>query len=159
VPDTGQGANQTDNVTVDPAGLAGGVYHGTVTIGEEGLASVALPVTLGVWSSPPPLTIISNSFTFVQTVGQAAPVYQMAQVDSAGVPVPLTNTPRRIGAGVSAPSITLSHFVPFRISFRLFPPGEYDGSLTIQSPGNSLYVPGLFWSSRGRLRRRCFPRS
>jgi uncharacterized protein (TIGR03437 family) len=139
---TGVSANQTVIVSVDPASLADGVYHGTVTIGEEGLASKAVPVTLGVWSSPPPLTISTGSFTFVETVGEPLPPSQTAEVDSGGVPVPLTiaiggswlwvvdhysaPTPAPIGVMVSG--------VPG-------PPGEYDGSFTVQSPGRSVYVP------------------
>src|ERR1019366_3708479 len=60
-------------VTVNPAGLRDGVYKGTVTVGEPGLASIAVPVTLGVWTTAPPLTIAPGSFTFVQTFGQPEP--------------------------------------------------------------------------------------
>ena len=142
VPQPGVGANQMVDVTVDPAGFGDGVYHGTVTIGEAGLASKAVPVTLGVWSSGPPLTISTSSFTFVQTVGGPAPAYQTAEVDSGGVPVPLTillgadwlwvvdhynaPTPTMLGVGVVRGPGS---------------PGQYDGSFTIQSPGRSVYVP------------------
>jgi uncharacterized protein (TIGR03437 family) len=142
VPTMGPNANQAVTVTVDPAGLADGVYHGTVTIGEEGLASIAVPVTLGVWSSPPPLTITQSAFTFVQTVGQAVPVYQMAEVDSGGVPLPLT-----ILKGANWLNVVYGTLTPAAIRvgvlnpFPPFSPGEYDGSFTIQSPGNSIYVP------------------
>ena len=142
VPQPGVGANQMVDVTVDPAGLGDGVYHGTATIGEAGLASKAVPVTLGVWSTAPPLTITNGSFTFVQTVGGPAPAYQTAEVDSGGVPVPLTIL---IGASwlnvvdhYSAPTPT-----PILVGVANPPrsPGQYDGSFTIQSPGRSVYVP------------------
>jgi len=77
-------------VTANPAGLAAGNYYGTVTISEPGRPSIAVPVTLAVWSNPPPLTITQGSFTFVQTVGKPVPPYQTAEVDSGGVPLPLT---------------------------------------------------------------------
>ena len=141
VPQPGVGANQMVDVTVDPAGLGDGVYHGTVTIGEAVLASKAVPVTLGVWSSGPPLTISTGSLTFVQTVGEASPSSQTAMVDSGGVPVPLAillgadwlyvfdrynaPTPTSIQVSVNPPAL----------------PGQYDGSFTIQSPGRSVYVP------------------
>jgi len=64
-PAVGAGANQTVLVTVRPTGLAAGVYHGSVTIGEPGLAPIAVPVMLGVWSTAPGLTISTGSFTFV----------------------------------------------------------------------------------------------
>ena len=68
VPTTGVGAGQTVQVTAEPAGLAAGVYSGTVSVSEPGIASKAVPVTLGVWSAAPPLTISRNSFTFIQTL-------------------------------------------------------------------------------------------
>jgi hypothetical protein len=39
-------------VSVDPAGLTAGVYHGTVTLSSPGVASVDIPVTLTVSASP-----------------------------------------------------------------------------------------------------------
>jgi uncharacterized protein (TIGR03437 family) len=134
-------ATQTVAVTVNPAGLAAGVYHGTVTVGEPGVASKAVPVTLGVWSTPPPLTVAPGSFTFVQTVGESAPAYQYAQVDSGGVPVPLTFL-----VGASWLFLT-NHFnaptpSPVLVSVNTpASPGEYPGSFTVQSPGQSVYVP------------------
>jgi hypothetical protein len=97
--------------------LAAGVYHGSVTIGEPGLAPIAVPVTLGVWRTAPPLTISTGSFIFVQTVGEPAPAYQTAVVDSGGMPVPFTiltgakwlnvvyptPTPASIRVGVASP--------------------------------------------------------
>jgi uncharacterized protein (TIGR03437 family) len=136
-------ASQTVNVTVNPAGLAAGVYNGTVTIAEPGLASIAVPVTLSVWSSAPPLTITPGSFTFVQVVGEPSPAFQIAEADSGGVPVPLTilndtnwltvvdqySAPApvalEVAAAVRAPEL----------------PGQYAGSFTIQSPGGAAYVP------------------
>ena len=129
-------------MTVNPAGLAAGVYNGTVTIGEPGLASIAVPVTLGVWSSAPPLTVTPGSFTFVETVGAFAPAYQTAEADSGGVPVPLTIL-------IGAPWLNVvDHYsaptpAPLLVGVVNTPglPGEYAGSFTIQSPGQSVYVP------------------
>jgi uncharacterized protein (TIGR03437 family) len=129
-------------VTANPAGLGAGVYRGTVTIGEPGLTSMAVPVVFGVWSSAPPLTITSGSFTFVQTVGEPAPAYQTAEVDSGGVPVPLTIA---IGGSwlwvfdrYSAPTPA-----PILVGLVNPPtaPGQYDGSFTIRSPGGLVYAP------------------
>jgi len=141
-PATGALANQTVDVTVNPAGLGAGVYNGTVTIGVAGLASKAVPVTLGVWSRAPPLKITAGSFTFVQTVGEPGPAYQTAEVDSGGIPVPLTillgATWLNVVDHYSAPTPT-----PILVGVANGPgsPGEYDGSFTIQSPGGSVYVP------------------
>jgi hypothetical protein len=89
-PPSGLGANSTVLVTVNPNGLTPGVYTGTVTISEAGIASIAVPVTFGVWSTPPKLTTTVSSYTFVQTVGEEGVPYQSAEVDSGGVPVNLT---------------------------------------------------------------------
>jgi uncharacterized protein (TIGR03437 family) len=129
-------------VTVNPTGLAAGAYHGTVTIAEPGIPSMTVPVLLGIWSTAPPLTIATGNFTFVQTLGEPAPPYQTAEVDSGGVPVPLTiavdgnwlnvvdhysaPTPTQLLVGIGSPPGT---------------PGEYDGSFTVQSPGGSVYAP------------------
>jgi uncharacterized protein (TIGR03437 family) len=141
-PATGQGANQTVLVTVNPAGLQAGVYHGTVTIGEAGIAPIAVPVTFGVWSDPPPLTVSTGSFTFVQTVGESAPPYQTAEAQSGGVPVPLTistggrwlNVIDHYTAPTPAPLLVGVAHAPTM-------PGQYNGSFTVQSPGRSVYVP------------------
>jgi trimeric autotransporter adhesin len=101
-----------------------------------------VPVTFGVWSKPPPLTITPSSFTFIQTVGGSAPPYQTAEVDSGGVPVPLTilnatnwlNVVDHYEAPAPTP-IQVGAVTPLQL------PGEYDGSFTIQSPGNSVYAP------------------
>jgi uncharacterized protein (TIGR03437 family) len=128
-------------VTVNPAGLRDGVYEGTVTVSEPGLASIAVPVTLGVWTTAPPLTITPGSFTFVQTSGQPAPAYQTAMVDSGGMPVPLT-----ILAGTDWLNVIDFYSAPAPTTIQVsvtghVSPGQYDGSFTIQSPGGSVYVP------------------
>ncbi len=130
-------------VTANPAGLAPGVYSGAVTIAEPGIASIAVPVVLAVWSTPPPLTISTPNFTFVQTVGEAGPPFQTAEVDSGGVPVPFT-----IAIGGSWLSVVDHYSAPTPVQIQvgagLSPPevpGQYDGSFTLQSPGGSVYVP------------------
>ena len=141
-PTTGVGANQTVQVTADPAGLAGGVYSGTVTVSEPGIASKAVPVTFGVWSDAPPLTISKNSFTFIQTAGGQESAYQTAHVDSGGVPVPI-----QILQGPQWLWVVDYYEAPAPTDINVgvidspMPPGEYDGSFTLQSPGGSLYVP------------------
>jgi uncharacterized protein (TIGR03437 family) len=142
-PTTGANPNQTVVVTVNPAGLAAGVYNGTVTIAEPGLASIAVPVTLGVWSSAPPLTVTPGSFSFVQAVGEPSPQFQFAVADSAGVPVPLT-----ILNGTSWLDVVDQYSAPTPVALEVavigrIPelPGQYAGSFTVQSPGGAAYVP------------------
>jgi trimeric autotransporter adhesin len=77
----------------------------------------------------------------VQAVGEAVPPYQNIEIDSGGVPVPLTYA-------VGAPWLNLiNRFtttpapLPAGISRLPTTAGEYDGSFTVTSPGSSLYVP------------------
>lgn len=136
------GASQTVSVTVNPAGLAPGVYQATVTVEESGLASIAVPVTLGVWSSAPLLTFTPGIFTFVQTVGEPSPSFQIAQAESGGVPVLLNilngtswlDVVDRYSAPTPAPLLVGAVNPPGS-------PGQYAGSFAIQSPGGSVYVP------------------
>jgi uncharacterized protein (TIGR03437 family) len=136
------GTNPTVAVTANPAGLSPGVYNGVITISEPGLASIAVPVTLGVWSTPPPLTISQSNFTFVQTVGEPGAPYQTAQVDSGGVPFPFAilngtqwlNVVDHYEAPAPTPILVGVDNPPTAV-------GEYDGSFTLQAPGNSVYVP------------------
>ena len=142
VPTTGVSTGQIVQVTADPASLAPGVYTGTVTVSEPGIASKAVPVTLSVWSTAPPLTISQNSFTFLQTVGRQGPAYQTAHVDSGGVPVPI-----KILLGAQWLYVVDHYEAPAPTDILVgvignpMTPGEYDGSFTLQTPGGSLYVP------------------
>jgi uncharacterized protein (TIGR03437 family) len=135
-------ANNTVLVTVNPNELVPGVYTGTVTISEAGIPSIAVPVTFGVWSTPPKLTTTVGSYTFVQTVGEPAVPYQSAEVDSGGVPVNLT-----FALGASWLNVVDYYYAPTPTSIHVGLanppglPGQYDGSFTIESPGSSVYVP------------------
>jgi uncharacterized protein (TIGR03437 family) len=112
-----------------------------VTIAEQGIAPIAVPVTLGVWSTPPPLTATQSSLTFVQQVGEPGPPYQTTEVDSGGVPVPLTFA---IGGSwlnlINRFTLTPA---PIQVGVVQTPmlPGQYNGSFTVTSPGSSVYVP------------------
>jgi hypothetical protein len=78
------------DVTASPVGLAAGVYQGNVIVSQPGLNSIAVPVTLSVWSTPPKLTITQGSFTIVQQEGGPEPPLQPAEIDSGGVSTPIS---------------------------------------------------------------------
>jgi uncharacterized protein (TIGR03437 family) len=137
---SGQGANQNVSVTVDPSGLTPGVYNGSVTIGEAGLVPIAVPVTLGVWSKPPVLTIMPGSFTFVHQAGENTAPLQTAEIDSSGIPVPFGFASGASWLNVS----TLFKLTPAPVQIGAInggPPGEYDGSFTVTGPGGSVSAP------------------
>ena len=147
---SGDFANGAVNVTINPAGLAPGVYTGNVTVAEQGLAPFTTPVTLGVWGTPPKLTITKGSFTFLQQAGEPAVPFQYAEIDSGGVPMPWG-----IGVGGSWLSVNWYYMVtptPLQAGVQqigLFPPGEYDGSFTLTSPSGTIYVPVTFLVTAG----------
>jgi uncharacterized protein (TIGR03437 family) len=141
-PTSGVGANQSVQVTADPAGLANGTYQGSVTISEPGIASQTVPVTLSVWSTALAPTISQNSFTFVEQVGGSGPPSQKARVDSGGVSLPLNIVTGAMWLYVvdyyAAPTPTT---IQVGVVARPMPPGEYDGSFTLTNAGGSVYVP------------------
>jgi uncharacterized protein (TIGR03437 family) len=143
------------DVTANPAGLAAGVYKGNVTVSQPGLSSIAVPVTLSVWSTPPKLAITQGSFTIVQQQGGPAPPFQPAEIDSGGVSTPISIAlgANWLGLNVygelySVPSYndTVNALTPVPIQVGAdyatpTSPGQYSGSFTVTSPGNSIYVP------------------
>ena len=118
------------------------MYQGNVTIAEAGVASKSVPVTLGVWSRAPALTITQNRFLFIQTLGQFTLATKTAEVDSGGVPVPFT-------ISLGAPWLNVvDHYnaptpAPLEVTIANAPqtPGQYEGSFTLQSAGDPVYVP------------------
>ncbi len=94
---------------------------------------------------PPPITSTQSSLTFVEQVGEGAAglPYQTVEIDSGGVPVPLTFslgapwlnvidrftlTPAPVQVGVIQLQTPMA-------------PGQYNGSFTVGSPGGSVHVP------------------
>jgi uncharacterized protein (TIGR03437 family) len=143
-------------VTASAAGLAPGVYKGNVTIAQPGLSAIAVPVTLSVWSTPPKLSITQGSFTIVQQQGGPAAPMQSVEVDSGGVPLPITvdfganwlslDCYNQLMTGSFGWTIgPVSTPVLFQVggysAYAPNSPGQYSGSFTVTSPGSSIYVP------------------
>ena len=132
-------------VTVNPKGLAAGVYNGAVTISEAGISPTTVPVTLSVWNTPPPLTISPGAFTFVKILGEPGgggllSTYQYADAESGGVPIPLTISSSASWLYVPSSGMT-PEFIQLGAVAAPVGLGEYQGSFTVQSPGGSVNVP------------------
>jgi uncharacterized protein (TIGR03437 family) len=78
----------------------------------------------------------------VQTLGEPAPPFQTAEVDSGGMPVTLSIA---LGAPWVGAGAYYNGPTPTKIVVGLVnppqTPGEYDGSFTVQLPGGSVYAP------------------
>jgi uncharacterized protein (TIGR03437 family) len=141
-------------VTANPVGLAPGVYKGNVTVSQPGLNSIAVPVTFSVWSMPPKLTITQGSFTIVQQQGGPMPPLQPAEIDSGGISTPISiglganwlglSVYRELYSGSFNNKVSALTPVPIQVgAYYTTPtsPGQYSGSFTVTSPGDSIYVP------------------
>jgi uncharacterized protein (TIGR03437 family) len=133
----------TITVTANPAGLAPAVYHGTVTITEPGVGSLQVPVTFGVWSTPPPLQVTPSSLTFVQQVGEGIASNQYLNVQSNGVPVNLsiTATANWLGANDPENAPTPTTLGVGIGDASLMPLGEYNANVAITAPSGTVNVP------------------
>lgn len=133
--------------TVTPAGLAPGVYNGNVTVSQAGLAPATVPVTLGVWSTPPALSITPTSMTFVTTLGSVGVAEQFAQLTSGGVPVLPTVL---VGGSWLFVTDMNQQLTPVALAATVNSQGatglgQYLGSFTVEANGSSVYVPVTYW--------------
>jgi uncharacterized protein (TIGR03437 family) len=133
-------------VTVNSAGLPAGVYTGAVTITGAGIAGITVPVTFNVSSAavnPPPPAITPGNFLFTAILGEPPPGFRYGQVNTGDATAPLT-----FSGGASWLYVGTGNGVLTPATIRVepsnqlqLPPGEYDSSFTIQSPGGSINVP------------------
>ncbi|MGA3071874.1 MAG: hypothetical protein ABSD43_16835, partial [Terracidiphilus sp.] len=72
------------NVSVNPNGLAAGVYSGAVTISSPSASNspLTVPVTLTVTGVPPTISATPASLAFNYSVGGSAPTGQIVSVGS-----------------------------------------------------------------------------
>ncbi|MGH9718678.1 MAG: BACON domain-containing protein [Bryobacteraceae bacterium] len=146
--DARPGAGFGVEVSANPAGLSDGTYRGTITLNSMRATKPAtVPVTLIVWSGPPPALRVSPaslSFTVDRASGQGQtlrvetgpiPVEFAASASTAGnwmlveTPEPLGNvflTPKTLSVGAGAASLL---------------PGSYRGQVTITAASGSVEVP------------------
>lgn len=130
-------APTTVSVWVEPAGLAPGIYTGSVVFGAPGAIAVTIvPVTLTV-SGSPPLSLYPTSLTFEAIAGGPLPSPQSVSVSSA----PSTNFNAQVALGnwLSVyPSFgTTPQVVTVSANQSGLTPGTYRGTIVISTPGSS----------------------
>ena len=93
-------------ISVNPTGLAAGIYSGTVTAtSPASTAPASIPVSLVIWNQQPALTAMPSSVTFaIPFPGTAEVPAQTLQITSGGVPLNFTTT-ALAGAFVTPASI------------------------------------------------------
>jgi uncharacterized protein (TIGR03437 family) len=135
-------------VAANQAGLSAGTYHGTVTIASILAAEPAVvPVTLVVWTAPPPVTVSPATLSF-NAATRSASASQTIDVATGNIPM-YWNVAAITSDGVpwliaSVPSVSpLFQEIPTPFAANVFAdattlaPGVYHGTLKITAPANS----------------------
>ena len=135
-------------VSMNLAGLAAGVYQGTVTINSSAYAPAMVSVTLTVWSgAPPAVTVSPASITFIGPSGITIPP-QTFHIATGNIPLPYALS-ASLGAGplywVYASQLNtgypLNATAPTPTTVTLTPntsvPGTYHGTVTVTAPAGS----------------------
>jgi uncharacterized protein (TIGR03437 family) len=127
-------------VTVNPSGLAPGIYNGIVTV-RDTAGTFQILVTLSLWSVPPPLQVTPSSITITQQVGEAYPSLQSLTVQSGSVPLNLTIVPSPNWVVASAAAQTPASIRVGVTNTVLMPLGQYDGNVALTAPSGTVNVP------------------
>ncbi|HWB83443.1 MAG TPA: hypothetical protein VG675_04845 [Bryobacteraceae bacterium] len=128
----------TLSVSVDPTGLSGGTYHGTVTLTPTGGGTpLAVQVTFAVQGAPV-VTASPTSLTFNYRAGDNNPAAQTVQVSSGGTSLAFTAQASSSGWLSVAPGTGTA---PLNISVSVDPTnlkaGTYSGTITVSPTGTS----------------------
>jgi uncharacterized protein (TIGR03437 family) len=135
-------------VTVDPSGLATGIYQGTVSLTSAAATNPAIvAVTLYIWKDPPPpVTVTPSSLMFTMPSGGSAP-FQTVRITTAGLPLPFSNPTSTadghpwLFAG-ALPDILTPATVNVGVNGTLAP-GVYHGVVTVAAPAGSSNVASI----------------
>jgi uncharacterized protein (TIGR03437 family) len=136
------------SVSINPAGLAPGIYTGAITLASSATAgSTQVPVVLNVWSGPQPaLTASPAGIYHVWQIGASA---DYICVDSANSALPVD---ARAVTNDGGDWLTLTLIEPVTLTCGLslsldgstLAPGVHTGSIVVTSPGQSLTIPVTF---------------
>jgi uncharacterized protein (TIGR03437 family) len=129
-------------VATNPAGLAAGVYKGSVVVhAGNGTPDATIPVTYTVTGGN--LSVTPSFLSFTQTSGGLAPAAQNLSISSSGIPGTFSAV-ASVSTGVNWLSVTPSTgvtpgTVAVSVNAATLPPGNYTGTVSISSAqaGNS----------------------
>jgi uncharacterized protein (TIGR03437 family) len=134
----------TFSVSVAPAGLAGGVYSGTVTITSTG-NQINVPVTLTVQATPQ-LTLSAASLAFSATPGLANPPAQSIQAASTGAVLTFQATSSAAWLKVATTSNQTPAQINVSVDAGQLQTGVYTGTVTITSATGGTYTVSVVLS-------------
>jgi uncharacterized protein (TIGR03437 family) len=142
-------ANNVLTLSVNPAGLAAGVYSGSVTVtatGPGGAAVADSPVIIGVTLNVTSgtLTLSATSVSFPdQTLGGTAPALQTVNVGSSGQALIYSaiansnNSVAWLSVSPTSGNTSTNGILTISADPSKLPAGSYSGSITVTSPGAS----------------------
>lgn len=136
----------TISVSINPAGLAAGVYSGTIFVNGSGASNspLSLPVTLivtGTGTGTSQLTLSPNSLNFFAQPNGAPPQQRAVQVSSTGSAISYavsSNQPWLLagpGSGTTPGTITVG------VSPVGLAAGSYSGNVTVTGGGATVSMP------------------
>jgi sugar lactone lactonase YvrE len=145
------GASRPLMLTVNPAGLAPGVYTGRITVtSTDGSQSLQLPATLTILGDGPSLTLSQTGLTFTAVAGVSPiPSETFWIVNNGGPPVPWTAivSPASanwltISAAAGTASASADGASPITVSVTTvgLAPGIYQGQITVSGGGQTASV-------------------
>jgi trimeric autotransporter adhesin len=146
-------------VSANPAGLASGTYQGNVTVSSAlALAPVQVPVTLYVFSTPPPITASPSALSFTVVQGTVS-TPQTVNIATGAIPLVLTSAIATSDSNnwlklqinnyvddylqsVGQPNTPTTATVTVDATNQ--PPGSYTGTIALTAPegsSNSVTIP------------------
>jgi YD repeat-containing protein len=136
----------TLTVTVNPAGLASGVYSGTVKIVSPGATNTPKAINVTFTVLGPMLSVITTPLTFTGEVGATNPIAQNATISNSGVnSLNWTASSSASWLQLGAASGTVAAGTPYSLaivpSIAGLQPGTYAGTVTISSSNSVIGSP------------------
>jgi uncharacterized protein (TIGR03437 family) len=129
-PSSGTG-NVSLSVSVNPAGLAPGVYNGTITVTPTGGVAQTVPVTLTV-SAAGLLAAAPDTLAFAYAAGNPTPAAQTVSVTSTGQAVTFTATASSSGwLSVTQSAVATPATLSVGVNPANLGAGSYNGSIAL----------------------------